>query len=167
MKIENPAAFSFILQDEIYLLDKDKIQPGRDLVSAPVIKTPANHFKYLGDYRKKLLVITHYPEVEFMDANHLEALNKVLTRLNFGIDDIAILNIANYTGSIFSDIMDFFKPQKLLMLGERALPSGIESLALNRPKQLNLCDTLLSYSFDEMMDNQEYKKAFWEEMKKL
>jgi hypothetical protein len=167
VKIENPAAFSFILQDEIYLLDQDKIKPGRDLTSAPVVETPANHFKYLGGYLKKLLVIAYYPGMEFMAANHLDALSKVLARLNFGMDDIAILNIANYTGNMFPDIMDFFKPEKLLLLGEKALPPGIESLMLNTPKQLNSCDALLSFSFDEMMDNQEYKKAFWEEMKKL
>jgi hypothetical protein len=167
VKIENPAAFSFILQDEIYLLDQDKIKPDRNLASIPVIETPKDPFKYLGGYRKKLLVITFYPYVEFIEANHLEALNKVLTRLDFGMDDIAILNIANYKGTMFSDIVDFFKPEKLLLLGEKALPAGIEALTLNTPKQLNRCDTLLSFSFEEMMDNQEYKKAFWENMKQL
>lgn len=167
MKIENPAAFSFILQDEIYLLDQDKIKPGRNLVPTPIIETEKDHFKYLGGYRKKLLLIVYYPAMEFMAPDHLEALGKVLTRLNFGVDDIAILNIANQPNAMFSDIMDFFKPQKLLLLGEKALPGGIESLTLNAPKQFNNCGTLLSFSFDEMMDNQEYKKAFWEEIKKL
>ena len=167
MKIENPAAFSFILEDEIYLLDQDKIKPDRSLAPAPVIETPATQFKYMGGYQKKLLVLTFYRDAEFMDANHLEALNKVLTRLNFGVDDIAILNIANYAESIFFDIMGFFMPQKMLLLGEKSMPSGIEPLTVNAPKRLHNCHTLLSFSFDEMMDNQEYKKAFWEEMKKL
>jgi len=167
VKIENPAAFSIILQDEIYLLDQDKIKPDMDLASAPVIETLTSHFKYLGGYRKKLLVVAHYPDVEFIAADHLEAISKVLARLNFGMDDIAILNISNHTGATFSEIMDFFKPKKMLVLGEKALPAGIESLRLNVPKQLNNCGTLLSFSFDEMMDNQEYKKAFWDEMKKL
>jgi hypothetical protein len=167
VKIENPAAFSFILQDEIYLLDQDKIKTDRSLPFTTVIETPANHFKYLGRYRKKLLIAAYYPDVEFIAANHLDALSKVLARLNFSMDDIAILNVANQPNAMFSDIMDFFKPQKLLLLGEKALPAGIESLTLNAPKQLNNCCTLLSFSFDEMMDNQEYKKAFWEEMKKL
>jgi DNA polymerase III psi subunit len=63
--------------------------------------------------------------------------------------------------------MYFFKPKKLLMLGKSSLPEDIELLTLNKPQQLNNCHTLFSFSFDEMMDNNENKKAFWEQMKQL
>jgi hypothetical protein len=33
--------------------------------------------------------------------------------------------------------------------------------------QLNGCNTLFTFSFDEMMNSNDNKKAFWEQMKQL
>lgn len=167
MKIENPAAFSFIMQDDIYLLDEDKVQPGIPAALALLVEIKPVQFKYLGGNKMKFLIVVYYPEHEFIAGNHLEALGNILKRLAFTIDDIAILNLANYDEAIFSDLVDFFSPQKLLVLGESALPVGMETLTLNVPKRVNSCNTLFSYNFTDMMDNVAYKKAFWEKMKQL
>jgi hypothetical protein len=87
--------------------------------------------------------------------------------LEFGLDDVAIFNRAKYPDSSFEGLKDFFKPKKLLLLGKQALPEDLAPLTLNKPQQLNNCNTLFSFSFDEMMDNNEKKKAFWEQMKQL
>jgi hypothetical protein len=189
MNVENPIAFSFIFQDDIYLLrgewaalrplerltaDAPVVVSGEMpekkapvVVSQPIIETPAVNFNYLGSYKKKLLIIVHYTGTEFIAEKHLTALESVLTRLGFSLDDVAIFNRANFAETPFSNLTDFFNPQKMLLLGTNALPQGIEILALNKIKPVNNCNTLFSFSFDEMMDNNEYKKAFWEQMKLL
>jgi hypothetical protein len=167
VKIENPVAFSFIMQDDIYLRDEDKVRAIGPAASALFVGIKPVQFKYLGGYSTKFLVIVHYPDHEFIATNHLEALGNILKRLGFDTNDIAILNLANHNEVIFSDVMDFFKPEKLLLLGESALPAGIETLTLNVTKQVNSCNTLFSYNFSEMMDNLADKKAFWEQMKQL
>jgi hypothetical protein len=167
VNIENPAAFSFIMQDEIYLLNKDKIEYGKPMAPEPVITTPELSFNYLGGNKKNFVVVVHYPELEFIAESHLTALENVLKRLEFSLDDIAILNKAKYDDVTLAGLTDFFKPAKLLLLGSNALPADIEALTSNQPKQIKNCTVLFSFSFDEMMDNQEYKKAFWEQMKKL
>jgi DNA polymerase III psi subunit len=167
VNIENPAAFSFIMQDEIYLLNKDKIEYGRPRATEPVITTPELSFNYLGGNKKKFLVVVHYPGLEFIAESHLAALENILKRLEFSLDDIAILNKAKYDDVTLAGLTDFFKPAKLLLLGGNALPDGIGVLSSNEPKQINSFNVLFTFSFDEMMDNQEYKKAFWEQMKKL
>ncbi|MDB5150038.1 MAG: hypothetical protein JWQ57_4058 [Mucilaginibacter sp.] len=167
MNIENPAAFSFIMQDEIYLLNKDKMEYSKPPATEPIITTPELSFNYLGGNKKNFLVVVHYPELEFIAESHLTALENILKRLEFSMDDIAILNKAKYNDVTFAGLADFFQPGKLLLLGSNALPADIETLASNQPKQINSCTVLLSFSFDEMMDNQDYKKAFWEQMKKL
>jgi hypothetical protein len=167
VNIENPAAFSFIMQDEIYLLNKDKIEYGKPPVMEPLVKTPELRFNYLGGNKKNFLVVTHYPDHEFIADGHLAALESILKRLEFSLDDIAILNKATHGEANFTELIDFFEPGKLLLLGNVTVPGDIEPLVLNQPKQINNCTILYSFSFDEMMDNQEYKKAFWEQMKKL
>jgi hypothetical protein len=167
MKIENPIAFSFIMPDELYLLNKDKTLVTAREEPPPVTETRPDNFNFMGDNKKNFLVIVHYPELEFIDDKHLTALESILKRLNFSVDDTAIFNIAKYTGTTIKQLMDYFKPRKLLLLGQQALPGGIGPVALNKIHISNNIPALFSFSFDEMMDNNENKKAFWERMKQL
>jgi len=173
MKIENPAAFSFIMQDDIYLLNKEKdtfsnIAPAPDAPEPVLVKeTPRISFNYLGKHKKLFLILTHYPGTDFIAANHLTALENTLKRLEFSLDDTAILNTAHHPEATMEQLSDFFKPQLLLVLGQKALPSGAQKLELNKRLELNNCRTLFTFSFDEMMDSNENKKAFWEQMKQL
>jgi len=173
VRIENPVAFSFILQDDLYLLKDDKTAipaPGKsaavaELLPEPVLETVALNFKYLGAYKKQCLILVYYPGIEFMADIHLTPLENTLKRLGFSADDVAILNRSNYADTGFEQLVDFFNPQKLLILGQNAVPAGLEAPKLNQAEQVNKCHTLFTFSFDEMMDNNEYKKAFWEQMK--
>jgi hypothetical protein len=170
VNVENPYAFSFIMNDELFLLKKDKVAAAAVVPSPPSptpVKTPPQGFNFMGANKKNFLIVTHYPETEFIDQAHLAALESVLTRLGLSIDDTAIINRAKYTDASHRELSDFFKPHKLLLLGEEALPAGMEPPTLNQPKKINGCPVLYSFSFGEMMDNNAYKKAFWEQMKQL
>ena len=185
MRVENAAAFSFILQDDIYLLEKDR---GQYSVSpqevteavinepAPVYEEPAKEvekqpapvgFKYLGGHKKNFLVIVYYPQHEFMDDKHLAALESTIGRLGFTRDDIAILNRAFYAEITFEAMANYFKPSKLLLLGQNGLPKEMTAIELNKQTTISNFPALYTFSFDEMMDNTEKKKAFWEQMKQL
>lgn len=195
MKVENAAAFSFILQDDIYLLEKERLQYSEPQVAIPeamtsqpavvavlqepepeivkqtepeVVKQPeAISFKYLGGHKKHFLIIVHYPQHEFMDDRHLAALENTIGRLGFMRDDVAIFNLAAHAAASFDAVTGYFKPGKLLMLGARSLPAGIAAIELNKQQTINNFPALYTFGFDEMMDNVERKKAFWEQMKQL
>jgi len=171
MNIENPLAYSFILQDDIYLLKADKQalknreRPASETVV--VTETVSPVFKYLGGHKKQYLVITHYPDADFMTPPHLTALENTLKRLGNQLDDIAIFNLARHPGAEFQQIVDFFKPQKMLILGSYTLPPAISKIDPNKPQPVNNIRTLLSFSFGEMMESMENKKEFWEAMKQF
>jgi len=171
MKIENPLAFSFVMQDEIYLLAKDKMSyPAKaepKSIPVPVSGTPAATFNYLGENKKQFLVMAHYPGLEFMAAEHQAALESTLKRLGLGLPDVAIVNRATYPEITFEQLLDSFTPQTLLIFGHSALPGGIEAPEFNKPVNLGECNTLFTHSFNDLMESNENKKAFWEQMKQL
>ncbi len=167
MKIENTIAFSFIMPDELYLLNKDKTPVVAYKDPPPVTETQPDDFNFMGGNKKNFLIIVHYPELEFIDDKHLTALESILKRLNFSVDDTAIFNIAKYTGTTIKQLADYFEPQRLLLLGKQALPVDTGPIVLNKIYRSNNYPALFSFSFDEMMDSTENKKAFWEQMKQL
>jgi hypothetical protein len=190
VKVENPVALRFILEDELYLLGTDKALYEKRAIPEPVIeettpeiRTPAVDsiieeakpkvttqpvsFNYLGQNLKTFLILVHYPELEFIAEAHLTALQNILKRKEFELQDVAILNMARYSASNLDELTSFFKPTKLLILGQQAMPVGISLLVLNGPQAFNNYKALYSFSFDEMMDSTDNKKAFWEQMKAL
>ncbi|HEY4326539.1 MAG TPA: hypothetical protein VGN20_21320 [Mucilaginibacter sp.] len=168
MKVENPLAFNFIMQDELYLLNGDKDSfINKVAIPEPVIETAPDKLNYLGGNKKNFLIVVHYPDLEFMDDKHLIALENTLKRLGFELDDTAIFNKATYNEITHEHLVDLFRPKKILLLGADATPGGLGIFNLNKPRQLNNCAVLLTFSFDEMMDNTENKKVFWEQMKQL
>ncbi|MBB6108284.1 hypothetical protein SAMN05421821_102479 [Mucilaginibacter lappiensis] len=190
MKVENPVALRFILQDELYLLNTDKAFYEERETPPPIIersepeiktqpieivpqeakpetKTPEPAFNYLGKNLKNFLILVHYPHQEFIADAHLAALQNILKRKEFELDDVVILNMAKYSTTTIAQLAAFFKPVKLLLLGQAAIPQGMTALALNTPKTSGSRTALYSFSFDEMMDSVDNKKIFWELMKAL
>ncbi len=167
MKVEIPAALSYIFQEDIYLLSADKVAPQLQPVSVPDIQTPVTVFKYLGSNNKNFLILVNYTVDEFIAEAHFTALQSILTRKEYAVDDIAILNLAKHAQAGFDEIMAYFKPEKLLVLGKGAIPAGMNALTFNQLDNAGNCTVLYSFSFDEMMDNTDNKKAFWDKMKNL
>lgn len=212
MKVENPAAFRFIMQDDVYLLNADKQllapaaetspvtiePPATPVVTAPpvtakaetpaipsiptlpvietrpetvtpaqpqpVVETQNPAFNYLGKNQKQFLVLVHYPAHPFMTDAHQTALESTLNRKGLGIDDVAILNVAQYPGIAFKQIKSYFLPTRVLALGKEALPPGLP-LKLNSVQTSGPITALFTFSFEEMMSSNENKKAFWEQVK--
>jgi hypothetical protein len=187
VNIENPAALHFIMQDDLFFLNTDKnlyankVVADETSVTETVITAPAAispvveiaavekpvEFKYHGKNNRNFLILVHYPTLEFIHETHLTALENILKRKGFEIDDVAIVNTAKHDVIKLETLSAYFKPQKMLVLGNSALPKEIQQLALNVPEQVAGFAALYSFSFDEMMDNNDYKKAFWEQMKGL
>ena len=175
MDIENPVALHFIMQDDLFFLDEDRkayadteivvSEPVKEaLLAEPVLEAKAIEFTFMGK-KGGMLILVHYPALEFIHDAHLTALENILKRKDIIVGDVAILNMAKHSDAGFEDLINYFGAKKILLLGKQALPTGIAPLQLNAPKQLAASMALFSFSFDEMMDSPENKKAFWEQMK--
>jgi uracil phosphoribosyltransferase len=177
VNIENPLALHFIMQDELFFLKEDR-ETAKSFVIDEMMTTTADRepaienvkpehqtkFIYTGK-KGELLVLVHYTDQEFIHETHLLALDAILKRRNLAVADIPILNLAKSTGADYEALLDYFKPGKILILGTQALPEGIPELAINEPKVIANKNILYSFSFNEMMDNPDNKRTFWEQMK--
>jgi hypothetical protein len=166
MKIENPAALRFIMQEDIYLLPADKTEQPT-AITQPVLTTGVTAINYLGGYKKGFLIVAHYTNEEYMATGHMAALESILKRKEYNLDDVAIFNRFTYPDIDFEQTQAYFNPQKLLLLGKNALPANLPALTFNQPQKINEYVALYTFSFDEMMDNTPNKKAFWDQVKNL
>ncbi len=168
MKVEAPNALRFVFQDDIYLLQTDKQIYANDtpLATKPKAETSQIVFNYWGENKKSFLILTNYPNHEFIADEHLIALQSVLSRIGYQRADVAILNTAKNTAE-YNTIVAYFSPKTIVILGKEAIPQDI------KPPQFNLIEkhpnlqTLYTFGFDAMMDNTANKKTFWEQMKTL
>ena len=167
------------MQDDIFLLNRDRaaylntIEPVEQLVKQAdyepfiSVQTKQPEFNYLGGNKKNFLITVHYPGIDFMTDAHLAALQNTLKRLGFELADVAILNLAAYADADHEMIISYFNPEKLLLVGKNALPLNSPAVKLNKQQINSNYKALFTFSFDEMMDNNDYKKIFWEQMKLL
>ncbi len=180
------ALLTHFLQDELYLLPADRTaylsaEPASPVVSeaepiapvtaapeptkteavAPAVETPVITFKYMGGNKKKLLILTHYPSAQHIVDEHLTPLMSTLARINYTEDDIALLNMATVNGKAWTDLLAFFAPVKLLILGAKAHPAGIDTLTAHQIQQLGNVMALHTFAFEEMMTSVDNKKIFW------
>lgn len=166
MKVEDPNALRFILQDELYLLNEDKSLYNTITKPQPLTETPRPNFNYLGSNKKNFLILVNYAGHEFIPDDHLTALESILGRRGLSRDDVAILNIAK-NATEFESITARFEPKTLLILGQESIPSGMQQPQFNILQKQESVDVLFTFSFDAMMTNVENKKSFWEQMKTL
>ncbi|WP_214073729.1 hypothetical protein [Mucilaginibacter sp. dw_454] len=161
--VEEPAPIT------VAQVDSESVKPEAEILQPePQTPPPATKpFNYLGANKKSFLIFTHYTGHDFMDQEHLTALQNILKRKEVELDDVAILNIAKIEINKWGDIYRFFAPKKVLVLGKNAIPAGLNVPELNQLKQAPAASLLYSFSFDEMMSSTDNKKAFWEQMKNL
>jgi hypothetical protein len=192
VNIDNTTALYFIMQDDIFLLNTEKNLYNKKAATAeavaviaeteekaPVavdtqveekaaVDTPVQeNIKYKGSTTSGYVILVHYPGLEFMHDAHLTALENTFRRKGIEPGNVAIVNMAAHDGIAFEPIAAQLQPRKLLIMGKNAMPPAIAPVKFNQLSQLAECTVLHTFSFDEMMDSNENKKLFWEQMKLL
>ncbi|EHQ25746.1 hypothetical protein [Mucilaginibacter paludis] len=196
MIIDNIAGLQFLIHEDIFFVKNDlgnlnRVAPSDSgdaeqrpvllveapVSSAPVVVVPPStqetaaapvvKFEYAGKNNKRFLVICCYPGAELMDDKHYAALISTLQRKELTLDDVAIINIAKNDDTTAGALQQYFKPERLLILGARGLLAGWNQCALNQLGDMSGIKALYTYSFAEMMGDRDKTKAFWEQMKLL
>ncbi|MCC8411023.1 hypothetical protein LJ707_18935 [Mucilaginibacter sp. UR6-1] len=183
MRVEDPAAYRYLFDDDVFLLSTEKHlfngtiqavepagaasqqpepQPEAETPAEPVAPKPV---EYLGQNKKGFIVLTHYTDTQFIATDHQAALEATLKRKDHTIDDIAIVNLGKYPDLTITQLAQQFKPRRILVLGRAAAPGELANMAFNQAGAFNNLPVLITYAFGEMMSSNDIKKAFWEQVK--
>ena len=167
LKAEDPKALRFIFQDELYLLNGEKHLYSTLIAPETELETPEADFNYLGSNKKNFLILVHYTGHEFMEDTHLKALESTLGRMGYNRDDVAIINLAKHPFADHGQLSAYFEPRTFVLLGKEVIPPNFSPPQFNLAENRDGLRILHTFSFDEMMSNNDHKKAFWEQIKTL
>ena len=82
-------------------------------------------WKYLGENKKKVLVIVRYADITHLPDKQLSFLTRLLAACKLNIGDTAILNFLNYNSADFDKIMNRFKPKVVLLFDTKPAEFGM------------------------------------------
>jgi hypothetical protein len=82
-------------------------------------------WKYLGENKKKVLVIVRYAGIVHLPDKQLSFLSKLLAACNLNIGDTAILNFQDYDSADFDKIMNHFTPKVVLLFDTKPAEFGM------------------------------------------
>jgi hypothetical protein len=135
------------------------------------LTTPENkqsEWKYLGENKKKTLVVVNYADAVHIPDKQLSFLTKLLAACNLNLADVAILNFHNYNSSDFDGLINYFKPKVALLFdiepGEFGMPMIFPQFQVQGHK-----DTVFvsSPSLETIEPDKNLKGKLWTCLKKI
>jgi len=143
---------------------KQQVLPQTNINDEPVDSV----WKYLGENKKKTLVIVRNANAVHISDKQLSFLTKLLAACNLNLADVAVLNFHDHNSTEFNEILDYFKPKIVLLFdvepGEFGLPMIFPQFQVQGHK-----DTLFvsSPSLEVIEPDKSLKGKLWVCLKKI
>jgi hypothetical protein len=132
------------------------------------IERMATGWKYLGENKKKTLVVVRDANAVHIPDKQLSFLTKLLAACNLNLADVAILNFQDHNSSEFNEIINFFKPKVVLLFavepGEFGLPMIFPQFQVQGYKDAMFVS---SPSLDVIEPDKSLKGKLWVCLKKI
>lgn len=172
-----------LFTDDIYFIQQDKaaIPDQPEVVPVQILAPPApktteptetevrnpepTEFVYQGENNKYFLVLIDDKIHTRMNPVHLEMLLKVMGAKKLELRDLAILNINRYPGLKFTALKNFFSCNRLVMFGVSPELITMPAIKLNKLESAGSVKVLVTYSLEEMRNDADKKREFWNVMK--
>jgi hypothetical protein len=150
----------------------DGYEPAKENVRnpKPVADTPVI-YPFLGENFRSVCFLTHYPEGDFLPADQLRFLQKILAACKLSLNDTAILNIAHITFDL-AELRLQLHPKIIFLWGISSLSAGLKS---DLPDfSISMIDgiSVIPVAGPELMsgsgtEGTEFKQRLWISLKKL
>ena len=143
---------------------KQQVLPQTNINDEPVDSV----WKYLGENKKKTLVIVRNANAVHISDKQLSFLTKLLAACNLNLADVAVLNFHDHNSTEFNEILNYFKPKIVLLFdvdpGEFGLPMIFPQFQVQGYK-----DTLFvsSPSLEVIEPDKSLKGKLWVCLKKI
>lgn len=139
-------------------------------ISKPVAdKIPAYHF--LGENNRSICFIANYPEGDFLPADQLDFLKKMLAACKLNLNDIALMNIARSPFDL-ADLRVQLHPRIIFLWGIQpesvGLKSGLPDFNISMFDGISVVPVLRpDVMSGNHPDSTEFKQRLWICLKKL
>lgn len=137
-------------------------------VSEPMAPTEQNKeaFVFDGSKDKGILFILRYEEYPYFSPDAQDAFVKILEATKIKKEEVALVNLAHPDNpNDFKMIMEYFSPTKIILLGVEPKSLKLPDIAHNSYMRGRVAVVFNTFSFEEMFDNVDKKRAFWGEFK--
>ena len=88
-------------------------------------KSASSEWKYLGENRKRTLIVVRYSDSVHLPDKQLSFLTKLLAACNLNLADVAILNFHDHQSSQFNEVFDHFDPKTVLLFDTNPADFGM------------------------------------------
>lgn len=119
-------------------------------------------WKFLGEFKKNILLIVRYSEATYLPDEQLNFLITILKACKISLGDVAVLNITNAPSVDYKDIQEKFKSSFTILLG--LTPQEFE-MPVNFPEfqvqLVNNCTFLHTPSLEKVETDEVLKSKLW------
>ena len=162
LKATDLSALRYLMTDDIYVVRED---PQSEITNEK--EEQNSTFEYLGENNKFQLLLISEQTHSNLQSKELEALQKILSAKRMSLKDIAIVNQRKYRNNGWKELKNYFACSSIVLFGIEPTAIQIRKLPLNAITDFEGMQILSTYSFTEMMANEDKKREFWNQMKKL
>lgn len=174
LQTTDPGALRLLMTEDLFRIREEQPvtqtdnstnlpEPKADL---PVIQPDLPiDYSYLGENNKYFLILVNDQKHTHLNKEHQEMLVKILQAKTMELRDVAILNLNRYPGILFNSLKEFFAPSRVVLFGVDPQTIGLPGMGSNDPQKINDVKTLATYNFEEMKNDVDKKRAFWNVLK--
>ncbi len=144
------------------------------LYKSPVIpfektESSATHssVKFLGNNSRHITLLVDNRNQPWLPEELFSLLTKILQACGLSMDDVALVNVASLPQKDLSGILEQLATEKLILFGSSFREWTKQRLEKNQINRLEGCPCLFSDSLQELKDNAQLKKAFWQTLQQF
>ncbi len=172
---DNSNALRFLMTEDLYIFDEtisqvvQAVPEPRSEPSQEIKKEEPQEisFNYLGENNRYFLIVVDDKTHPSLNTPHREMLMKIMAAKKLEMRDLAILNLAKYSGTNFDQLKAFFSCNRITLFGIAPQVIGLPAIGANEPAKHLETKVLATFSLDEMSSNTDKKREFWNVMKEF
>ena len=117
-----PTDIAFLFKNSLV-----EINAEQQVISQTKIETDqiTTGLKYLGENKKKTLVVVRNTNAVHIPDKQLSFLTKLLAACNLNLADVAIFNFQDHSSSEFNEILNYFNPKVVLLFDVEPAEFGL------------------------------------------
>jgi hypothetical protein len=139
------------------------------VASIPAVSLPEKkiEFAYLGKNQKGILILVNDKVNKVSSPQGTELLRKLVKAIELTNNDFALVNYADYPGTSFEILKQYFNCQLLLSFGVDAAQLTLASQPLNQLAEQHQVRLVFTANLHELDRDQTAKKMLWGTLQKL